>query len=396
MIRRQSNRIIVLVSTFVITAIVLTVSYQNNSHLQVLLNDYRFLAELRFRRAFVPFTSSFDALRAETNEVERSLGKKKKNDILHPVWEIGYPFAGSNVLIGMVQGFTGKSMATNYGDVIFTNSGPLTGYDSVPINKGMPNGPYKYHHSLPLPNKGNLILTKTHCSGHCIDYGDGECNVKDIVNPLTDVSNYFEACASGTKFTMHGGYEEIIKYNPWLSQKVIVVIRNPLMIIYSRFINYMEGRSDDRYVMNAKGMKKWCEDIDNMPSSNTILNWYKKESKALVGERVQCHTEIWKIAQFYNMVFKLIKFLEEPHLEVYFEDYDVDPFAQMDKVLGFLEYKDVKNLKAAPWETHGNDGSGFFDTNKALKMLKLFNLEATEDTKQAFSRYGFEHGRPSF
>lgn len=397
-----------LFATVALSAIGLSVTYYNDQKFQSLVADYIFLAELKIRRASVSISDSVKIRADSRRTVEQKVKVKpppkgatyaKKlppkeapmapSEPLKLVWLLAYPFAGSRVALRIIQDYSGYSMATNYGDIIDTNRGFVTQfYNSEPVLPDSPNGPFKYRIDKPLPPSG-YVLTKTHCSGFCIDInGDEDCIFKDYIDPLTILRRFFIACASGTKYTERGGLDDLVSYNPWRTKKVMLLVRDPLEIILSRFINMLEG-APKTYPMNARGLKEWCTMLDEQHGAVQLQNYFTDAAKAVTATQdVTCKAELFKITRYYNQATKLVGFLEEDVHVVYFEDYDTDLGSQITKMMDFLEYRTQESSqRRSPFTRVGEDNYPYYDMDQMDAMVAFIKAEATAGTKSLFERY---------
>ena len=305
---------------------------------------------------------------------------------LDVVWLMAYPFTGSSVALRNIQNLTGYSQGTNYGHIVDSKRGFVNGvYNSVPLNANSPNGPYKYNIDLPLPSSG-YILTKTHCSGHCIDNGDDECILSDYVNPLINVREYMIGCASGTKWEY--GREVKVHHNPWKAKKAVVLARHPVMVISARFLNEVEGRPNPlQQKWGREGILEWCANYDGQQGSKHLINFYVEDAKAMVKDGgVLCHAELYRIVNFYNQAYKLMKFMGDPLHVVRFEDYDLDFDNTLNTMAAFLELRMKESRRAeVPYQRYGDPD--LFTSEEVTKMLEFFNIFASKDTKALFADY---------
>jgi len=310
-------------------------------------------------------------------------------ELLQIVWQTAYPFAGSNVALNLLQKFTGYSMATNYGDILDSKRGWVeTVFDDEPIREDMINGPFKYRVDMDLPPSGN-ILVKTHCVGHCMFISNDECSLKDIVVPLNEVREFFEGCAHGTIYQHK--HTEDAKYDPWKTKKVLILIRHPIDIIVSRFINILEGLpsdTSDPYTMDNIGIGEWCTDFNNIGTSKSLLSWYPDEAAEMVTKMgVPCHEELYSIAKFYSQCLKVINVLDDEHHIVKFEDYDRDLDGTIQGIMNFLEYRSLENQKEIPFNRTGDNSMQYFSPHEVKKMLRFFSIHATDQANKLFEDY---------
>jgi len=356
-----------------------------------LVSDYRFLLEARRMRA--KKGSEKVVRRAEESrppKVPRVPNGEESDDQdgLNLVWQMAYPFAGSTVALTIVQDFTGYSMATNYGDAVDTARGIVEGvYNSVPIRENVPHGPFKYRHDLDLPPGGN-ILVKTHCAGHCMDTGADDCKLKDYAIPLNDLRTFFTSCASGTSMT--GGRTKLVEYDPWVVEKLMILARHPIEIIYSRFVNTFEGLSEPYpYMMNNVGIAQWCDVYDSQNGSKNLENWYQQDGLDLVNEgKVPCHEELYRIAKFYTQSFKVAETLEDDYHVVHFEDYEADEGATIQGIMDFLELRVQENARQEQaFNRAGDNNVPFFTPAQVNDMLEFFRIHASGKANRLFRDY---------
>eukprot|EP00586_Coscinodiscus_wailesii_P011557 CAMPEP_0172508518 /NCGR_PEP_ID=MMETSP1066-20121228/212659_1 /TAXON_ID=671091 /ORGANISM="Coscinodiscus wailesii, Strain CCMP2513" /LENGTH=433 /DNA_ID=CAMNT_0013286523 /DNA_START=49 /DNA_END=1350 /DNA_ORIENTATION=- len=258
---------------------------------------------------------------------------------------LAFPFSGTNTLLHIVQSHAKKSMATNYGDAIETNFAGtvMRKYDSIPVDKARPGGPFKYKLEWPLPDEGG-VLVKTHCSGHCLP-GVRGCGV-GALPPKLNMEQFYRSCFSATRYSVRHRRSFAEFYDSSRSKKAILLIRNPLDIAGARFQNWNEGRAPKDRV----SFSKWCDDYD---SKSTYMKWvYEGVKKGLSKKamKVPCHGELYRIVKFYQNSLGLITFRERLGTEfnihtVHFEDYDTDYEKTKDGVLEFANIKEKKGGK---------------------------------------------------
>lgn len=280
----------------------------------------------------------------------------EKSDKLDLVLFLGYPFAGTQATIGIMQKVTGYSMATNYGDMVETRHGMKRyHFESKPVDKSAPLGPFQYRMDLPLPPGGSDILVKTHASGHCMDMGaivTPECTMGNTVVPLTDLKNFFESAAYAFKYhpkmkRTTGGF-----YNPHRSKKVVYLVRDPIEILESRWLNWVEGNPKE----NKGPIQKLCDKLDNHQRAKVLVrNWYPEKAKEL-AQKTPCHTELYRIVRYYIQASRFEEYMaasekklaalrgvkesgKEYAMEIHFNDWDTDYFGTLNKMLSFVKLR---------------------------------------------------------
>jgi hypothetical protein len=308
--------------------------------------------------------------------VEQTESSPVKSDL---AWLLAYPFAGSNAVLRVVQEVSQTSCATNYGEAVWTNWDDyvLNQFDSIPVFAGTPNGPFKVHHQLELPEKGTL-LTKTSCAGFCM-----ECDLENYILPLLKPNVFLDSCASGTKYTVAGNKLELVSYDPHRAKKGVMLFRHPLEIVVSRF-NDVAG--PDKH--NRVGFHDWCGTHDRN-SAALFENFYTEDQRELAG-KLPCHEEFYRIVMWYNQAFKMLVGNVKEELVLHFNAFDGDHAdATVTKLFDFLGLEKVDGY-TIPFQRAESDFYNWRNWLNAEEMYYLWAfIEATgiPKTRREFHRY---------
>jgi len=223
-----------------------------------------------------------------------------------------------------------------------------------------------------------------------MDTGGIDCSISDYAIPLNDARQFFLSCAAGT--TMTGGRTESVEYDPWVVEKLMILVRHPIEIVYSRFVNFLEGLPSDQplpYMMNNVGIAEWCNVYDRQAGSQNLENWYQQDGLDLVNEgKVPCHAELYRIARFYTQSFRVADTLEDDYHVVHFEDYEADEGATIQGIMDFLELRVQENARQEQaFNRAGDNNVPFFTPAQVNDMLEFFRIHASGKANELFADY---------
>lgn len=300
-------------------------------------------------------------------------------------WLLSYPLAGSSALMKVVQVVSNRSCATNYGEAVWTNWGTyaVKKFDSVPAYEGTPNGPFKFHHQLELPHTD--LLTKTACSGYCMDEGTDACGLEDFIIPLNTLQAFLEACSSGTKFK--GGTVEKVKYDSNRVKKGVVLIRDPIEILISRFTD--KNKFKGAYSMNRRGLVDWCKTNDSRNSTEYMVKgWYTEEQKGAF-EGTPCHAEFYRIVMWYNQAFRMLNETHKSEHIVHFEDLDTKSEKVVTMLFDFLHLKKLPGYNIPFDRPHKDlyDWRMWLNVNEMRNIKNFVYATASPKTRREFEKY---------
>jgi hypothetical protein len=259
-------------------------------------------------------------------------------------------------------------------------------FDSVPAYSGAPNGPFKVHFQLELPD--DELLTKTACGGFCMDEGNEQCTLEDYVVPLMKTQTFLQACAFGTKYQAAGDILEPVSYDSYRVKKGVVLFRDPIEILVSRFSD--RAKTEGTYPISRPGLHGWCSIYDNRNSTKHLVEgWYTEEQRALAAY-IPCHEEFYRIVMWYNQAFKMLEETGKEELILHFNSFGTSHNEEtVDKLFDFLNLEKVEGYKI-PFERADTDFYSWWNWFNADEMhhIKAF-IEATasDKTDAQFHRY---------
>jgi len=303
------------------------------------------------------------------------------------IWVMGYPYTGPGVTLKIIEFGTNKSMATNYGDHLEDYDGEeyVAQHEAFPIDPiKYPNGPF--WHNMDQDRDSPVLLVKTHCGGTCMHEEGVNCTAAEYIGEVSDYHTWREACRVGRGFkpkitstyrrlqekttpaiesseadelaengsrrrlvlktlqkrtpAKAGTRQRTAPYPITKVKKAILNVRNPFVIIASRFRHY--GKFDEYYrdrYFNAAGLKMWCEKIDEQ---HKVLPEFEshRDKTNLIGN-VPCWTELFRLANWYKFACRMLNKGFEYEV-VHFEDYTRAPEATVDRILKFAGLKFVQ------------------------------------------------------
>jgi hypothetical protein len=297
----------------------------------------------------IPFTNDY----TEESRIARALGKKKKKSKTPPpppmelIWLLGYPGAGSESVMISMEFATQSSMGTNYGNQMFTKRREMhvNKYPSVLLQKSSyKHGPFK--NNIDYDIKSNSVLVRTHCTGYCFIHNQetGTCSRIGYIRSLMDVAKFSDACAKGSSYKPTRKNKKVKGTKSYWAKKVkkvVVLVRNPLDILISRYDNHMRKQGMKPSKVDFYGFcdgynKHWGKVKEIRKAVRTLrrLN--------LPWEDTPCAPEFFRIYVWYNNVYQIAK--EKEHIVVRFEDLVTDVEKNMNRIVDFAGLK-VENPK---------------------------------------------------
>ena len=301
-------------------------------------------------------------------------------------WLMSYPNSGTSYTMQFVQRATNLTVATNYGRECDRNGLAPDG-TNIPVNPKSPEGPFLLSpNTRALPER--YVVTKTHCGGRC-----NSCAPKKYI---MDDSTFQEWCLRGGKYVTdkHGKRLDYVNvyYNASLVQRAVHLIRNPFDNIVSNFHLEQHERikKDDaewlsRFPNNKNGFQEWCRYLDGK---------YTKEEKKHDGldseimtlfEKVPCHADFYRYAQWHNHAIKTTKSMNLPTLVMHYEDYGTDYESLVESLMGFLQLP--KNGEPQPFKSGKSYKKEFFTEEQRNATKVLLRTLSNSATWSLLERY---------
>jgi len=233
----------------------------------------------------------------------RDLQEASEDDPRKLAWFISFPEAGTTYTMHIIQQVSGKSTASNYGTVMIDDNGnnvPVAS-DSIPVFFDR-DGP-SFSNLMPSPSK--YILTRSHSHGTCYD-----CPPYKYLGPSAHL-RHMNTNRFGSR--MVNGQMETFEYDMGLVEKLMVLVRDPMDNIASRFFVKVERElmnGNENYVRTYRkdvfGFRQWCQDMNSSSQYNDMeRNWYSKLGFWEEASAVPCRAEFVKLFSFYNMIRQL-------------------------------------------------------------------------------------------
>lgn len=278
-------------------------------------------------------------------------------------WLISFPQSNDIELMHFVQTVTQTTTASNYGNFLIDDNGkPIKREgDSVPIYLDK-FGPSTTS-TLPLPEK--YILTSTHGYGTCVS-----CPPWKYMG-FSALRQHMHANTWATK--MKDGAFVPYKYDISVVKKVVVLYRDPLDVVVSRFFQHAKPGEK-----NHAGFLKYCYDQDHDSFSGPKENWFRQAKINDIAKNVPCNAEFVKIFTFYNMLEKVRKRFRLDVHYVSTKEIASNFAPSMKDLLSFLELTPVNQIPAK------NNGQGEGD---------YFNFY-TDDQRKGVADLGYAITEP--
>jgi len=288
----------------------------------------------------------------KVSSLVRDLGRKTKEPLPKRkllIWLMGYPGAGSDSTINMIERATGQSMATNYGDVLQTKNRQVHKrvYESTWLQKEW----YKegaFVNNVEMPADTDEVYVKTFCTGYCLyEPGSGWCSRIPYVRGLPSLGKFWTECSRGdinlpprTKRWNKTYWKNRVK-------KVLVLVRNPLEIVASRFLVYAR---DNAGIKRARtGLLPFCEEVDRRYGNMKEMVHVKRSKwikPYLENVDVPCWTEFYRIFIWYAHTYTIASRREK--LVRYYEDFVNDRVKTAEEILKFAGLSRMEGREILP------------------------------------------------
>jgi len=251
------------------------------------------------------------------------------------VWLMSYPSGGADDIITIVERATFKSMATNYGNVVQgRDMERYTNQDKSELlqRRWYGSGPFKNNKDFPADT--DQVLVKTYCTGHCLHAGNGYCDRKSYSRALMSLNPFWTSCAGGVSYNL-GRKQGLQRAKPYWKEsvkKVVIVVRNPMEIVTTRWRIHMR---DNEKLVSEANFRAYCPEIDD--------HYIKyKEMKLIIRnkwikphhEGVPCFTEFLRIMMWYENALEISSKKEK--MIVYYEDLVDDLDKTANSILNYV------------------------------------------------------------
>mmetsp|Transcript_44906 Transcript_44906/g.54398 ORF Transcript_44906/g.54398 Transcript_44906/m.54398 type:complete len:363 (-) Transcript_44906:103-1191(-) len=268
---------------------------------------------------------------ASGRQMQRDLGEHEPLG----AWFMHYPNSGGEHILYFMQKITGKSVGTNYGNVLQETSGALVKdtYASKHVWENHPNGPFKFS-DRELPE--NYVPIATNCGGTCND-----CHPQYYILSKYE---YLKKCHTGIRFSpFEGGNEESLVYDNTFIKKGLQLVRPPIDNVVARFKQFRKEKValGDRVWLDAfpdtpLGLKMWCADVANEFREEENIMWDQEVWLSSYG--VPCRQEFFRYIQWHNYAHDVtrIDMMDIPVAVVHTQDLQDDFQKHMDSLLWYF------------------------------------------------------------
>ncbi|CAB9501840.1 expressed unknown protein [Seminavis robusta] len=305
--------------------------------------------------------------------IEANNGVKNKT-VPQLIWLLSFPNSGTTYTNKLVQGMSGTSTATNYGQ-------EQSGYkSSIPLSPNLPNGPFLRY---PDGNTSKYLLTKSHCTGYCI-----RCSPDRYV---LNAERFESGCRSGNHLVNGESVSSKPAYAAELVKKVVHIIRNPFDNIVARLHmqrkNWVNHGDHEEYlklfVNNRTGFRRWCTFLAytqvNQTAKAKQLDNFTKQLYAVSP----CAAEFYRYTQWHNYAIEAAK--DKPVHTLFYENYTENFNQTANELLDFLEL----DVVGGPEESFqpGKQYPEYFTEDEQYFIANLVRHLATNETWGLLKHY---------
>jgi hypothetical protein len=258
------------------------------------------------------------------------------------IWLFGYPGAGSDATINMIERLTSKSMATNYGATVQTRD--MASHTNVYTSEWLQKSWWKegvFINNRDYPADTPEVYVKTHCTGYCLyEEGSGFCMREPYVRDLVKKQAFWEDCARGDVYLPPRTRRWNKTYWKRKVFKVLVLVRNPMELVTSRYLKYARVNGSK---FGRVGLLPYCQMIDTLYGD--MKEFYKITTKKRMKEHfkkgtIPCYTEFFRIYYWYHNVYYIASRREV--MVKYYEDFINDPEGT---ALDILDYGGLERVE---------------------------------------------------
>jgi len=289
------------------------------------------------------------------------------------VWLLSYPNSGTSFTMNMIQSDSNKTVATNYAKEVKYK--PRLSLD---VSSRSP--PFILNNRLELPTK--FILTKTHCGGYC-----NFCSTSSVEYRMA--TRYFTLfCAMGNNGKKYENMSQV--------KKSIHLLRDPINNIVSNFHLAIKSKKYPHlnFTNDKDGFREYCQ------FHNT--HFYDRNSKAfkLGGNQddtllqdgrieelkndIPCYNQFYKYITWHNNANSMIKDLNIPTQNIWYEDYEIKYQETKAKIFQFMELDMVGDFR--PFES-GKHYSDYFTVNEKKSLSLMIERLSLPETWELMKRY---------
>lgn len=305
-------------------------------------------------------------------------------------WLLSFPGSGTEQVVDFLQGATGKTTATNYGNQVQNQFGRnrMNMVTSTPVYSDKPEGPFLFTSHLAIPD--SHIATVTFCDAYCTDCPPSEY--------IIDLPTFKAGCANGMTFQPEVGPRGPIgrgtsgptSYDLSKLTKAVVLMRDPFNVVQDRFATWTHSYTDishrdhewlPRYTTNAEGFDSYCDYSAIKYATEEQAAYDNDIFDASLG--VKCHADIYRYVHWYNLVFEMLNAESIPYTVLHYEDIGNDYQGAENNLLSTLGLTAVN--PAPVFVSHGDHG--YFTSSDKTALKALIQLLASTDTLNNIGRY---------
>jgi hypothetical protein len=239
-------------------------------------------------------------------------GENSKKDGPWVAQLLSYPNSGTSYTHHNTRFLTNRTTATTSGDVDPESRRPLR-----------PDTPYRAPYVVRpdlLPPTGGLVLTRTHCEGHCF-----------TCRPASESTETFELqCRTGA---WNNGTHHVDPYGMDIVKRFVHLIRDPLDNCVSRMHHGIKtlkpdnGRVDEVQALArdnpVSGLDAWCAYLDEL-SRPFLPATIMERADAIDLLNIPCHAEFIRYVAWHNAAYQMtmVKYAATvPTYHLYYENY---------------------------------------------------------------------------
>lgn len=323
---------------------------------------------------------------------KQRLLKKGKKVPLPPrkelIWLMAYPGAGADQTMNMIERATGKSMGTNYGNTVQTQN--MKSYTNVHVSTWLQKEWYKegaFINNIDYLADTSEVYVKTHCTGYCLYEKDsGFCTRIPYIRSLIDINKFWIGCARGNIYLPPRPITRAWnkKYQKNRVRKALVLVRNPLEIVVSRFLEY--ARANDGVPQSRKGLIQFCEKIDKLYRNvKETKNMRRKPWVKDHIDGVPCYTEFYRIFEWHKHTWVLAK--NRKNIRKYREDFKNNLIGTAEDILNFAGLSRMEGREILPVNDEVNIMFTDEEKQKISQFMQAVGKNSSPMWKQYFARY---------
>jgi len=238
------------------------------------------------------------------------------------VWLLSFPNSGTSYTLSLVRRSTKTLTATNYVELR-----PETNETSPVFHDAPFWADPAFHSEYTQP--ADLIMTKTHCGGYCIDCGPSEYQLS--------FAGFRDACRTAQGKVKRRKYTT--KYPIEKVRKTIHLIRDPLDNVVSRFHN--EWYKTEARVPTKEDFRSFCQRLDDKWRHEHKQVWGDNHSLQSAFDRVPCYADLIRYVEWHNHAFAMTQDLELQTLVVHYESYSNNFDETWKSIIHFLNLKKI-------------------------------------------------------